>query len=150
VSTPPFAMRRVGTAAVAAGALAAALLGPAGATAQGPAVSAPRDVTAETLRLLGRPPRVAAPIGAARALTRKLRASLATAGDGRPALVRLIWQGRVRPARVLVRGLADDSVIGFNLSLRIVPDSALGWRIRKVTRLDVCARGVEPYSHLCL
>jgi hypothetical protein len=102
------------------------------------------------LRVLGSPPRVAAPIGAARALTRRLRARLAHAGDGRPASVRLVWQGGSHPPHILVRGLADDSVAGFNLILRIVPDGSLGWRIRKVTRLWVCSRGVTAQRRLCV
>ena len=150
MSRPSFATPARHLTLLAAGALAVTALGPSAAAGKGLAVTAPRDATAETLRVLGTPPHVAAPIGAARALTRRLRAQLAHAGDGRPASVRLVWVARRRPARVLVRGLADDSVAGFNLILRIVPDSALGWRIRRVMRLDICSRGVAAGGRLCL
>jgi hypothetical protein len=113
-------------------------------------VSGPSDVTAEMVRVLGAPARAASPIDVARALTRRLRARLAHAGDGRPASVRLVWQGRSRPPHILVRGLAGDSVAGLNLILRIVPDSSRGWRIRKVTLFWVCSRGVAARTDLCL
>jgi hypothetical protein len=135
---------------LAIGALAAAVLAPAASAGPRRALSAPNDATAEMLRLLGTPPHVAAPIGAARALTRKLRAQLANAGDGRPASVRLVWSGRAHPPRILVRGLADDSVAGFNLIVRTVPDASLGWRIRTVTRRWLCSRGVAAGGRLCI
>jgi hypothetical protein len=146
----PRPVRGRGLLTLAAAGVLAAALGASAAEAKGPVLSRPSDATAEMLRVLGSPPHVAAPIGAARALTRKLRASLATAGDGRPASVRLVPPARGRPPRILVRGLADDSVAGFNLIVRTVPDSALGFRIRAVTRRYLCARGVDAAGRLCL
>jgi hypothetical protein len=49
-----------------------------------------------------------------------------------------------------VRGLADDSVSGYDLSVRTARDRALGFRIRAVTRRDLCARGVAASGRLCL
>jgi hypothetical protein len=121
----------------------AALPAPAAAFPK-PVLSAPSDATAEIARLLGTPPAAAAPIGVARAVTRRLRAGLASAGDGRPAVVRLVSVAPGRPAlaRITVRGLADDSVAGYNLLLRVRADRALGWRLGKVTRRWVCRRGL--------
>jgi hypothetical protein len=101
-----------------------------------------RDAMEQVEAILSPPPIVTD----ARELAQKVADAIAPEGEGAEgASVRIagVEQGEPSLALIEVRGLADDSVAGYDLQLTLEPDDSLGWAVVAATRRDLCSRGVS-------
>jgi len=64
-------------------------------------------------------------------------------GDSGGVTVQTVELGEPTVILIEVRGLADDSVAGYDLRLTLDPDDTLGWGVVSATRRDLCLRGVS-------
>ena len=106
-----------------------------------------RDAMAQIEAILSPPPVVAMP----HELGQKVVDAIAPEGEGAEGgSVKLAGVEMGEPSMVLieVRGLADDSVAGYDLELTLDPDDSLGWAVVAATRRDLCSRGVS--GNLCV
>ena len=128
--------------------------------AAAPTLTKSRVVTSQVKRQLGSP----ATFPTAKALMNRLvvatRKAVAGAGDGGPAKVK--WTLTVKTTgttatssgSVTVRGLADDSVVGWttNVTLKRLPAGIYDparWRLLRADRRDICARGLSTTRARC-
>lgn len=145
---------RLVPAVFATGALAASAL--AAATT----LTRPTDRTVEIRRFAAAAPG-AGPAGIAQAVVMGVRRQVAGRGNGRAPKSTLAWLTRPGATvasprfQVRVRGFADDSVAGWNVTVTLRRKAAEGaystasWVVRGATRQLVCARGTNPKRTLC-
>ena len=143
-------------------AMLVAVAAPAAGLAAAPIFTTSRVVTAELKRQLGNPP--TSPT--ARALMNRIvattRARVAGQGDGGSSPT-VRWKLAIRSSggvtrasgSVTVRGLADDSRIGWTTSvtLRRLPAGTydpVRWRLLRAERREICSRGVTGNRRLCV
>lgn len=122
----------------------------------------PRVVTGAVNRQLGTPPTAVSAKALMARFVAATRRSVATAGDGGPA--RVAWSLTVRRSgagvpsargTITVRGLADDSLAGWNTIVTMQRRASgaydpIRWRIQRAERRDACSRGVTFDRAKCL
>jgi hypothetical protein len=105
-----------------------------------------RDALTQIEAILSPPPVVEDP----QELAQRVADAIAPEGTGEEGgTVKIVGVEPGEPALALieVRGLADDSVAGYDLQLTMDPDDSLGWAVVAAIRRDLCARGVS--GRLC-
>ena len=101
-----------------------------------------RDAMAQVEAILSPPPVVAMP----HELAQRVADAIAPQGEGAEGgsvKIAGVETGEPSMVRIEVRGLADDSVAGYDLELTLDPDDSLGWAVVAATRRDLCSRGVS-------